>query len=121
MRFITVMYMWSSYEGLTGWVVVKGSSIQTMVRFGATKSVLWSSSFAVITTIFEVGRQNIIHTMSGTIFIEKIKGHDVSEEMIARAAELFSSDYGIWGPLAEEKSGTFGNFCKPGMYIIFSR
>jgi len=57
--------------------------------------------------------------MSGTIVIEKIQGHDVSEEMIAQAVELFSSDYGIWGPLAKEKMGTFGNFCKPGMYIIF--
>ncbi|KAI4652383.1 hypothetical protein J4E93_002585 [Alternaria ventricosa] len=50
--------------------------------------------------------------MPGTIVIEKIQGHGVSEEMLAQAAELFSSDYGIWGPLAEEKMGTFGNFCK---------
>ena len=59
--------------------------------------------------------------MPGTIVIEKIQGHDVSEDMLAQAAELFSSDYGIWGPLAEEKMGTFGKFCKPGRYSIYSR
>ena len=98
-----------------------GSSMQTMVRIGTMKSVLWSSSFPVITTIFEVGKQNIIHTMSGTLVIEKIQGYDVSEDMLSQAAELFSSDYGIWGPLAEEKMGTFGKLCKPGMYCIYSR
>ena len=56
--------------------------------------------------------------MPGTIVIEKIQGNDVSEEMIAQAAELFSSNYGIWGPLAEEKMGTFGKFSKPGMVLL---
>jgi len=95
--------------------------MQTMVRFGTIKSVLWSSSSAVIATIFEVGKRKIIYTMSGTIVIEKIQGHYVSEEMIAQAAELFSSNYGIWGPLAEERMGTLGKFCKPGRYSTYSR
>jgi hypothetical protein len=55
--------------------------------------------------------------MSGTINIEKLQARDVSEDMITQAAELFSSNYGVWGPLAEEKMGTFGNYCKPGMYV----
>jgi hypothetical protein len=54
-------------------------------------------------------------TMSATIIIKKFRAHDVSEDMITQAAELFSSNYGVWGPLAEEKMGTFGNYCKPGM------
>ncbi|KAI4696192.1 uncharacterized protein J4E88_000364 [Alternaria novae-zelandiae] len=59
--------------------------------------------------------------MSGTIVIENIQGHDVSEDMIVEAAELFSSNYGIWGPFAEERMGTFGRFCKPGRPVKMSK
>lgn len=90
--------------------------MRTMVGLETMKSVLWSQSFSFTTTILKIQNKISSHTMTSTIVIEKVQGHDVTEEMIAQAAELFSSDYGIWSPHAEEKMGTFGKICKPGMY-----
>jgi hypothetical protein len=49
--------------------------------------------------------------MSGAPSIERVQAPDVSDEMIAQAAELFSSMYGVWGALAAEK---MGKSCKVG-------
>jgi hypothetical protein len=37
--------------------------------------------------------------------IEKFSGGEITDEMIAQAAELFSSYYGVWGSVAAEKMG----------------
>ncbi|KAF2450087.1 hypothetical protein P171DRAFT_204796 [Karstenula rhodostoma CBS 690.94] len=42
-----------------------------------------------------------------TITLQKLQPDEISQAMLAQAAELFSSAYGIWGPLAEEKMGKF--------------
>lgn len=44
--------------------------------------------------------------------IEKLQPNDVTPKILKDTAALFSSSYGIWGPLAAEK---IGKFCKPGM------
>jgi hypothetical protein len=54
--------------------------------------------------------------MSTTFTFAKLQAGDVSQAMLAEAAKLFSSAYGVWGPLAEEKLGAFakqGVFCEP--------
>jgi hypothetical protein len=50
--------------------------------------------------------------MSSTTTFDKVQASSVSDQMIAEAAQLFSSAYGVWGPLAAEK---MNKFCKPGM------
>jgi hypothetical protein len=45
--------------------------------------------------------------MSTDIIYQKTPSSEVSKAMLAQAASLFSSSYGIWGPLAEEKMGPF--------------
>ncbi|KAL1603762.1 hypothetical protein SLS60_005352 [Paraconiothyrium brasiliense] len=40
---------------------------------------------------------------SDAIMIEKLQAKDVTPEMLEGAAALFSSSYGVWGPLAAEK------------------
>jgi hypothetical protein len=37
--------------------------------------------------------------------IEKFIGPEITDEMISQAADLFSSNYGIWGIIAAERSG----------------
>lgn len=49
---------------------------------------------------------------SNMMVIEKFQPKDVTSEMLEDAAALFSSSYGIWGPLAAEK---MSKYCKPGM------
>ncbi|KZM22897.1 uncharacterized protein EKO05_0001285 [Ascochyta rabiei] len=49
--------------------------------------------------------------------IEEIEGTDISDVMLAEAAALFSSSYGVWGPLASEK---MGKSCKPGNRITLT-
>lgn len=50
--------------------------------------------------------------MSTTAFtFETIASADVTDTMLKDSADLFSSAYGVWGPLAKEK---MGNWCKPG-------
>jgi hypothetical protein len=39
--------------------------------------------------------------------IERFGDGDISDDMIAAAAKLFSENYGVWGPLAAEKMGAF--------------
>lgn len=41
------------------------------------------------------------------ISIKKAEGDEITQEMIHDAAALFSNNYGVWGPLAETKVGTF--------------
>jgi hypothetical protein len=53
--------------------------------------------------------------MSTSFVYEKLPSSEVSKTMLAEAASLFSSAYGVWGPLAEEKMGAFA---KPGMSIL---
>ncbi|OAG06282.1 uncharacterized protein CC84DRAFT_1164585 [Paraphaeosphaeria sporulosa] len=54
---------------------------------------------------------------SSTIQIQKLGPDVISEEMLVQAATLFSSAYGIWGSLAQEK---MSKFCKPGHRVKMS-
>ena len=56
--------------------------------------------------------------MSSVITFEKVLASEVSDEMINEAAQMFSSSYGVWGPLAAEKMNN--KFCKPGMFLFSS-
>jgi hypothetical protein len=53
--------------------------------------------------------------MSTSFVYEKLPSSQVSTTMLAEAASLFSSAYGVWGPLAEERMGAFA---KQGMSIL---
>jgi hypothetical protein len=44
--------------------------------------------------------------MSSTM-IQKFEGELITEDVLEAAAKLFSLNYGIWGPLAEENLGPF--------------
>lgn len=55
--------------------------------------------------------------MPTTFTFERVAAPDVTPAMLAEAASLFSSAYGIWGPLAPEK---MGKFFKPGKRIKMS-
>lgn len=59
-------------------------------------------------------RYDTHHIMSTIYTFERIPASDVSDAMLVEAASLFSSAYGVWGPLAPKK---MGKFCKPGMYF----
>ena len=48
--------------------------------------------------------------------IEKFEGEMITEEMVAAAAKLFSQNYGVWGPMAAEK---IGSFAKQGELLKF--
>ncbi len=45
--------------------------------------------------------------------IEKFTGDEITEDMLVSAAELFSLNYGVWGPLAAEKMGKFAKQGQP--------
>jgi hypothetical protein len=53
--------------------------------------------------------------MSFTV-IEKFEGTLITKEMLSSAATLFSLNYGVWGPLAVEK---MGSFAKQGTQMFF--
>lgn len=55
--------------------------------------------------------------MSTTFTFERVAAPDVTPAMLAEAASLFSSAYGVWGPLAPEN---MGKFFKPGKRIKMS-
>lgn len=52
--------------------------------------------------------------MTTNFTLEHVAAHDISDAMLEETVNLFSSAYGIWGPLASEK---MGKFCKPGTCI----
>lgn len=39
--------------------------------------------------------------------IERFEGASITGEMLSAAADLFTNNYGVWGPLAAEKMGPF--------------
>lgn len=39
--------------------------------------------------------------------VERFDGPDITDEMLESAAQLFSSNYGVWGPLARTYMGSF--------------
>jgi len=39
--------------------------------------------------------------------VEKFDGSLITDEMLSDAANLFSANYGVWGPLAKEKMGVW--------------
>jgi hypothetical protein len=45
--------------------------------------------------------------MSSDFKFEKLPAANVTQAMVVEAAKLFSSAYGVWGPLAEAKMGPF--------------
>jgi hypothetical protein len=45
--------------------------------------------------------------MSSDCKFEKLPAANVTQAMVVEAAKLFSSAYGVWGPLAEAKMGPF--------------
>jgi len=52
--------------------------------------------------------------MPPTISYETFSGEDMNEDMLQQAADLFSSNYGVWGKGASEK---MGKWAKAGMNI----
>ncbi|KAL9624269.1 MAG: hypothetical protein Q9160_001516 [Pyrenula sp. 1 TL-2023] len=42
-----------------------------------------------------------------SLVFERCESPNVTDHMLEEAARLFSEDYGVWGPLAEEKLGRF--------------
>ena len=42
--------------------------------------------------------------MSRVTTFQKFTDAEISEEVIQQAAELFSSNYGVWGPYAQERN-----------------
>ncbi|KAF3000233.1 hypothetical protein E8E13_007519 [Curvularia kusanoi] len=55
--------------------------------------------------------------MTTNFTLEYVAAPDTSNSMLEETVNLFSSAYGIWGPLASEK---MGKFCKPGNRIKMS-
>lgn len=55
--------------------------------------------------------------MSSTLIFTKHEGAAITDEQIKNAALLFSSNYGVWGPMAESK---IGPFAKQGRQIRMS-
>jgi hypothetical protein len=47
--------------------------------------------------------------------VEKFEGSLITDEMLSDAAKLFSSNYGVWGPLAKEKVGVWA---KQGEFVF---
>ena len=52
--------------------------------------------------------------MSSNFTFKRVPASEVTDAMLADTAALFSSTYGVWGPLASQK---MGKFAKPGMYL----
>ena len=52
--------------------------------------------------------------MSSNFTFKRVPASEVTDAMLADTAALFSSAYGVWGPLASQK---MGKFAKPGMYL----
>ena len=38
---------------------------------------------------------------------ERLEDQDITDKILEDAARLFSENYGVWGPLAEENLGAF--------------
>ncbi|KAJ8116752.1 hypothetical protein OPT61_g1884 [Boeremia exigua] len=55
--------------------------------------------------------------MCSNYTFKRVHGSEVTDAMLADTAALFSSAYGIWGPLASQK---MGNFAKAGNRIKMS-
>ena len=56
---------------------------------------------------------------------QRFRGEDITDAMLGQAAGLFSSSYGMWGPLAERELGTWATKgilrCQPlGLCSSFS-
>ena len=59
--------------------------------------------------------RNSTHSnMSSDFTFKRVPASEVTDAMLADTAALFSSAYGVWGPLASQK---MGKFAKPGMYL----
>lgn len=61
--------------------------------------------------------------MNGSV--EKFQGFQITSKMYEDAARLFSNNYGIWGPLAEQHMGSFAkngfgtlNYCRHEGWLI---
>jgi len=61
--------------------------------------------------------------MSTPVF-ETFKGESITDKLLEEAARLFSYNYGMWGPLAEQKMGPFakrGNRVRIGVHTLKSQ